>query len=313
LVALETFVTVTALNYAPQLLVMIRSLRRQMPDVEIWVLCVDDEIFDLLQRLRVGGVQPRNLRELENDELRKAREGRTLGEYCWTVTPFAPTIVFRNSDAEVVTYVDADLYFLKSPRPILEEFERSGAAALITPHAFDAFYDDSPVVGNYCVQFMPFKRDSSQQILRAWQDECIDWCFASPDSGRLGDQKYLDAWPGRYGDDVHVLAEGAWAQGPWNTSRFPHSEAVFFHMMGLRFLGRDRLSLGNYPLPRPTRQYVYGAYAREFGEVLRELESAGYEAQPQVSGPRLIEYAKMPLRWLKRSWEHNSSNHVMRF
>ena len=147
-------------------------------------------------------------REVESDELLAVKPDRTRAEYCWTLTPYTPKLVFdRAPDAQRVTYVDSDVFLLQSPRAIFEEFERSGKAVMITDHAYDAEYDHTAVVGQYCVQFMTFVRGSSEPVRRWWQDRCVEWCFATPQDGKLGDQKYLDDWPTRFGPLVHVLQQ----------------------------------------------------------------------------------------------------------
>ena len=53
-----------------------------------------------------------NLSEIETETLKKLKEERTKGEYCWTLTPFVPKFVFDSDNSvEQVTYLDADVWF----------------------------------------------------------------------------------------------------------------------------------------------------------------------------------------------------------
>ena len=181
------------------------------------------------------------------------------------MTPYTPKIVFdRAPDAQRVTYVDSDVFVLRSPHSIFEEFARSGKAVMITDHAYDAEYDHAAVVGQYCVQFMTFVRGRCEPVRQWWQDRCIEWCYATPQDGKLGDQKYLDDWPMRFGPLVHVLQQIDLLLAPWNARRFPYSRAVAWHFQGLRPPSRRRVLLhGPYSVPEIVHQMVYGPYLEE--------------------------------------------------
>ncbi len=206
----------------------------------------------------------------------RVKPGRTLVEYCWTLTPFTPRAVFeRAPDAMRVTYLDSDVYFLKSPRPIFEEFERSGKSVLITDHAYDPEYDQTLISGQFCVQFLTFVRNSGESVRLWWEDRCIEWCFARAEASKFGDQKYLDDWPERFEALVHVLQQQQLLLAPWNARRFPYSGAVAWHFHGLRLLGRGRVLIhSHYSVPEIVDQLVYEPYLRELS---RSLDIIGSE------------------------------------
>jgi hypothetical protein len=234
---------------------------------------MDAETKAFLDSLGHPTIRTIALQDIETPELLAVKPGRNRAEYCWTLTPFTPTIVFR-SDPTVrrVTYVDADVFLFQSPRPIFEEFERSGKAVLITDHAYDPEYDQSAVSGQYCVQFMTFVRDASEPVRKWWQDRCIEWCFDRIEDGKLGDQKYLDDWPRRFRDLVHVLQQLDLLLGPWNARRFPYSRAVAWHFHGLRLLAGGKVLLhGPYAVPEVVHQMVYGPYTEELARSIRTL------------------------------------------
>ena len=105
-----------------------------------------------------------------------------------------------------VTYLDADLWFRKSPAPIFKEFDKSGKDVLITDHAYSPEYDNSEKNGQYCVQFTTFTREGGETVRKWWEERCIEWCFARFENGKFGDQKYLDDWLERFPEQVHVLS-----------------------------------------------------------------------------------------------------------
>ncbi len=118
------------------------------------------------------------------------------------------------------------MWLVADPTPIFAELDASGAAVLITEHAYSPEFEQSLSYGIYCVQFMPFLRDGSADIRRWWQDRVIEWCYARAEDGKFGDQKYLDDWPERFGEAVHVLSQPQWTQAPWNATRFAAADAV---------------------------------------------------------------------------------------
>ena len=222
------------------------------------------------------------LSEFENNNLKRVKKQRSIGEYCWTLTPFSFKFVFDLiPDLERLTYVDADLYFLKNPRPIFEEFENSGKNVLITEHAFDAEYDQSFETGKYCVQFIIFKRFNTDYILKWWQEKCLEECSADQSNGLFGDQKYLDLWPNLFINDVHILEKKFFFLAPWNCFRFPYSEAIAFHFHNLRIISYDLVELGSYPIPKTVINNVYRPYLSILKDIVFSLERLNFKVTAQ--------------------------------
>jgi hypothetical protein len=258
---MEHYVTLFDSNFLPQGLALLESLERHAGDHRLWVLCLDDRTREVLDSSANPNLRTIPLAEVETPELLAVRPGRSRAEYCWTLTPFTPRFVFeRDPSARRVTYLDADLFLLKSPRPIFYEFEASGKSVLITEHAFDAEYDQSKTYGRFCVQFMTFVRGESDVVRRWWEDRCLDWCFARSEDGKFGDQKYLDDWPERFPTNVHVLSQEDAVLAPWNARRFPYCKAIAWHFHGLRIQdSRIRWYVG-YEIPRIIEIMVYRPY-----------------------------------------------------
>lgn len=270
---MEHYVTLFDSVFLPQGLSLLASLKRHSSPFTLWVLCMDDEAKIALDELGDSTIRTIRLADVETPELLAVKQGRDRAEYCWTMTPYTPKLVFdRDPSVKRVTYVDADIFLLSSPRPIFEEFERSGKAVLITDHAYDPEFDQAASSGQYCVQFMIFIRDASEDVRQWWQDRCIEWCFNRMEDGKCGDQKYLDDWPTRFGESVHVLAQLDLLLAPWNARRFPYSRAVAWHFHGLRLLDRQRVLLhGPYPVPRVAHEAVYMPYLEELTRSQKRL------------------------------------------
>jgi hypothetical protein len=294
----EHFVTLFNSLFLPQGLALHMSMERHVREYVLWILCVDDETYEVLGRLDLPNVRRLKLSDLETPELLDVKPGRTIGEYCWTLTPFAPRFVFEaDPTVERVTYIDADLWFRKHPKPIFNEFDASGKQVLITDHAYAPEYDQSATSGQFCVQFMTFTRDGGDTVRKWWEERCIEWCFARFEDGKFGDQKYLDDWPERFGDVVHVLRDKELALAPWNASRFPYGNAVFYHFHGLRLITENKIEIGNYFLPNALRRDVYQAYYEDMRKSLEQLQRVGVKLVPQAKS---VSFARRYYRKLQR-------------
>jgi len=259
----ENYVTLFDAFFLPQGLCLYYSLVKNAGDFVLWVLCIDQDCFDILQRLNLPRLRLLHLGSLETPELLAVKPNRSRAEYCWTLTPFAPRFVFEADQSVArVTYLDADMFFFKSPRLIFKEFEQSGKQVLITDHAYASDNDQSSTSGQYCVQLLVFNRASLNTVSKWWQVQCIDWCKISFEDGKFGDQKYLESFERLFPDDVHVLTNLDILLAPWNASRFPYSRCVAFHFHQLRLTGpvTPVEFVTGYRIPKPTLKNIYLPY-----------------------------------------------------
>jgi len=284
---MEHYVTLFDSLFLPQGLALHMSMERHVGEYTLWILCVDDEAHEVLTKLSLHNVRLLKLSQLETKELLEVKPGRTKGEYCWTLTRFAPRFVFETEPSiNRVTYLDADLWFRKSPAPIFKEFADSRKCVLITDHAYAPDNDESATSGQYCVQFMVFTRDGGELVRKWWEDRCIEWCFDRFEDNKFGDPKYLDDWPERFNDYVHVLANKEFALAPWNATRYPYGHAVFWHFQSLRIEsgkgGSFVAHFGTYILPRLTIKHIYLIYVDDLRKSIETLTAHGGEVRPQI-------------------------------
>lgn len=274
---MEHFVTLFDNFFLPQGLALHMSMERHINKFTLWILCVDKKTFDILSALKLNNVKLLQLEKFENENLLAVKANRSKGEYCWTLTPFAPKFVFESaSEVDRVTYLDADLWFRKQPQELFDELNKSGKHVLITDHAYAPEYDQSKTSGQYCVQFMTFTKQKGEIVRKWWEERCIEWCFNRYEDGKFGDQMYLDDWPLRFKDSVHVLRNKELSLAPWNATRFPYGNAVFFHFHGLRLINTKKFYVGQYHLPKQLINNVYLPYLGDIKEALKLLESNSF-------------------------------------
>ncbi len=275
---MEHYVTLFDSFFLPQGLALHRSMQRYAGSHTLWILCVDEEVFEVLVRLQLPNVQLMQLGKLETPELLSVKPYRSRGEYCWTLTPFAPRFVMDSMPSvNRVTYLDADLFFFDSPQLLLRELEGSGKSVLITEHAYAPEYDQTRLAGRFCVQFMTFKNnDAGVKVMRWWQEKCIEWCFNRYEEKRFGDQKYLDVWPELFESEVHILEQTRKTLAPWNVRMFEVAgggsvSPVFYHFQELRIIAPDRVMLYTGYRIGGCGMALYDVYMKELSKVIERI------------------------------------------
>lgn len=296
----EHYVTLFDNNFLPLGLCLHASLMRHGGTFVLWVVCMDEAAERNLRALDLPHVRLIPLAEAETSELQATKQTRSRGEYCWTVTPFAPDFVFaRDPAAARVTYLDADLFFFASPAALFAELDSAHKDVLITEHAFAPEYESSDLNGRFCVQFVTFRRTpQAAEVLRWWQARCIEWCYNRHEDGKFGDQKYLDRWPVLFGNAVHILQDKTQALAPWNAEMqlalcSRDFTPAFYHFHGLRVIASDRVKLFGGHKIGATAMRLYRPYVEEMHRALQTLRSRN------IPVPVIPEPAE-PLQWARR-------------
>lgn len=296
---MRTYCTYFDSRYLARGLALYESLDAQERAFTLWVLALDDPTSAILEKLALPHLRTIALRELEetNRELLETKSSRTLVEYYFTLTPFLPLEVMRrDSEVDMVTYVDADIYFFASPNPIYAEV--GSAAVGITEHRFSAGQEDRIRFGRFNVGWLMFRNDAEgRRCLHDWRARCLEWCFDRLEGERYADQKYLDRWPEHF-DRVAIIHHPGANVAPWNvagrtvtcisgTPEIDGQRLVFFHFHQLRrwtsFLWQLGLQSYGVPRNRALVECVYRPYVRALKR---------WEARLQAMGLRPIRSAR---------------------
>ena len=280
-------------NYLSRGLALYRSLQEHCPEFRLWVLCMDEATYHYLTRLGLPGLEPIALKDFEAGDapLLAAKQNRSRVEYYFTCTPSLPLYVLNHRPAvDLVTYLDADLYFFACPEPLFDELG-SGSIAIIG-HRFPPRLRSLEEWGLYNVGWLSFRRDDhALACLTWWRGKCIEWCHDRIEDGRFADQKYLDDWPSRFRHVVVLEQRGA-NLAPWNlagcrlhstdrkTVMADGDPLIFFHFHGLKRIAPwlydpDWATFGVTPSTVLRRQ-IYLPYLRALCDASRLF--------PQLSG-----------------------------
>jgi len=288
---MRCFCTYFDRNYLPHGLALYRSLRGHCPEFGLWVLCMDDETYGALGRLDLPGVHPIALEDFErgDEQLLNAKHNRSRVEYYFTCTPSLPLYIFNTRpEVDMVTYLDADLFFFADPRPLFEEMG-AGSVAIIG-HRFPPRLRSREQFGIYNVGWLSFRRDEEAfACLRWWRERCIEWCYDRVEDGRFADQKYLDQWPVRFRNVVVLEYKGA-NVAPWNLANYrlrlrkdgavmvDEQPLIFFHFQGLKKVNRWMYNphWRGYGInsSKVLRRRIYAPYLKALFHVRHELSAA---------------------------------------
>ena len=310
-------------RYLARGVAMIRSLRLVAPDAQVWVLCLSEEAGDALQSLAEPGVRLISLGEIEAGDgaLAKAKaDGRSLIEYYFTLTPSLVRYVMAHSGADIVTYLDGDLYFFSDVAPIYQEM--GDASVLIIPHNFAPAMRHKEIYGRYNVGWLSFRADGNgRACLEWWRERTNEWCRDTPEDGRFCEQLYLDYFAEQFAG-VHVLAHPGANLAPWNVGNVAlslrdgrvlvnNNPLIFFHFHGIKRVGarhfftvhRDYAA----PMTALMREHIYRPYFRELTAIERgtgSLLPAAVTVLRHAALPdqvRLLSWLYLKLRLL-RDW-----------
>ena len=283
-------------NYLLKALSLIASLNRHLSQpFTLYAVCLDELTRTVLERLALPNVVTIPLHQVEeNDaELLAAKKTRSCVEYYWTLTPSIMLWVLdRHPEIELITYLDADLYFYADSEPIFQELGDN--STLIHGHRFPEYMKHLEIYGKYNVGLLCFRRDQAGlEVLRWWRERCNEWCYCTIDNGRYGDQLYLDDWTERF-RKVHVLEHIGAGVAPWNHIQYrfraepdgkvclDDREVIFYHFHSLDFV-RPGLVIPAKFLLYPLREDIITNCVVPYLEELRRSMQKVLEILPGFS------------------------------
>lgn len=313
------FCTLFETNYMSRGVALYNSLLSHCEDFKLYIFAFNDQSYELLTKLNLEHAIIISLQEFENKDLLSVKADRSVGEYCWTCTSSTIKYCIEKYNLDHCTYLDADLFFFSSPKALIEEVQND--SILITEHRYTPKYDQSEVSGKYCVQFMYFKKDElGMKCLNWWVDACIDWCYAIPEDGKFGDQKYLDDWTTRF-KGVHELKHLGGGIAPWNVQQYDFKvengklrgkekrsnqefDAVFFHFHDVKVYDNGSVDFGNYTLSKAAIEHIYKPYLRALKEAKEMIQNVDQSIDPHGTRP-VDRTIKSKLKGVKRRLEKN--------
>ena len=216
--------------------------------------------------------------ERENPDVLAIKDTRSLRDYYFTLSGCLSAWMLRQAKRqEVLTYVDADLYFYASPAPLFAAMENASVG--LVGHRHHWWTKRLEKFGRFNVGWVSFRSDPIGWLAANWwRERCIDWCYGIADGDRFADQKYLDHMFAKFPKVIEIAHPGA-NIGPWNVSRHKISRdagesfvvdggfpLIFVHYSGVSKAGRGFYQCSNVsylgPFPRLVRKGLYAPLSR---------------------------------------------------
>lgn len=273
------FCTLFDSNYMSRGLAMYHSLLRNCENVQLYIVCLDQKLYNSLQQLHLEKVVLIQLQTVEEKypELSIAKNNRTYVEYIFTLSPLMALYVFQvYEEVNLLTTLDADIYFFSDPSVLIDE----SYSISITSHNFKKNFHKYIVYGKYNVSFQTFKRDAvGLYCLKKWKIECIDLCYDIFQDDKFADQKYLDIWIAEHANLHEYDARSGVA--PWNiidshvrvegdNIYVNRQKLIYYHFHGMRNITESVYSIGltDYRVGHRKNivKYIYLPYIQELSK-----------------------------------------------
>jgi hypothetical protein len=277
---------------------MIESLREHGDFSVVYILALDNATRTYLEEHPLDNIQLLSIEDIEHfsPELVAVKPRRTRMEYYFTTTPQLFRYIFNieQKPNQVVTYLDADLFFYSRPSAILDALGNNSVG--ITEHRYAHKLESKlSQYGRFNAGFLCIKNDENGvKVLDWWAERALEWCTDVPTEGKYANQGYLNSFPNFEG--VEVLQNSGLNLAPWNTRRHHISEGnnsvpqadgdtlVFFHFHGVRKVSKwyvtSQLIYGS-PLSKLLKNEVYEPYISKLQTVEDQLKLNGAPA-PEI-------------------------------
>ncbi len=312
-------------NYLLKGLALHASLLRHDPTAKLDVLCMDPYTQNILDTLHLKGVTTIALSDFEDSALKKAKSNRSLVEYFWTCTPSLPRYVLaHHKDIDVVSYLDADLYFYSSPGAIIQEMGDKSIYMVEHRYPQDQKYRDN-ISGRFNVAVQFWKNDKEgRACINWWRERCNEWCYLKEEPGRFGDQLYLNQWPKKY-QSISISQNLGVNAAPWNIAQYQvtknqgevyinRDKLVVYHFHQLEYWNPSNYDYAHgYQFDKHTVKYIYQPYIQELNKQLKLVQTIDptFKLDPPQRKLSAILRSKIskhlgPLYWHVRGlWQKN--------
>lgn len=271
-------------NYLDKGLALYRSLTRTCRPFTLWILCLDEETHRIFSDMQLPYMHPIPINTFEEMEpgLFRTKGTRSTIEYYFTCTPVLARHLLQNHpDIDILTYLDADLYFFQSIGPAYEEMRHG--SVLIVGHRFPRNLKHLERYGVYNVGLLSFRNDKTgMACVKWWENQCLEWCYDREEGGKYADQKYLDDWQERFTRVVSLKNTGI-GLAPWNIADYSGQPVIMYHFAGLKEVIPGLWESGVYHyncrLTKKCSDTIYAPYVKELDSCKEELEKYGWKKE----------------------------------
>ncbi len=280
------FTTVVSSHYLYKFLVMYKSLKHHCSDFTLFIMCVEDEVYKILEDMKLLDVILLKPKNIEIKELKSAKMNRIYLEYCWLLKSVTLNYVMENfKDADFYAHLDADLCFFGDPQAIFNE-KKDTSLFLVDHNNSAKFLHTYESSGRFNTGFVGCKNDTTaRRAIKWWQERCFESCSSSPDieKGIFGDQRYVEKWQTLFGN-THIIQNKGVNVAVWNIENYKVSlvdkdvfvddnKLIFYHFSGFCILSETEFSLTYfYPIENEPLNFIYLPYILLLNKAIKTVK-----------------------------------------
>lgn len=272
-----------------KLIPMYVSLENYCSDFKLFILCMDDSVYNILNKIAFKNIILVQLKDIEenNHDLEIAKSNRIFHEYCWTLKPIFLYYIFNKYDnAKYYAHVDADLFFYSDLDYIFNE-NPEASIFLIDHRNSEEFKHYYELSGVYNTGFVGFKNNNeAKDAVKLWADRCLKKCTVEYDivNKTFGDQRYVEDWPNIF-KNVHIVKAIGANAALWNIKNYKVSKKnnvvylddsplLFYHFSGVMLLGAREFDLCPYYHIEDENliNYIYDPYVRWLSKSIENIK-----------------------------------------
>lgn len=286
-------------KYVLRALSLYESSQNFLQDSQFWFLCLDQESYDLINRLNLKNSHLKKVDDIGDEELLKTRLSRSVGEFAFTAKSSFVFYIFESGELkpnDMMIWVDADILFYSGTQNFVDQLQNTCSIG-ISPHRFSK--EKEKQVGRYNAGMIFFKNDEhAKKCLQEWKKQCIKSCFVKPEEGMNGDQTYLDYWHQKYTGVCDITHKGV-NLGTWNINKYKitkdkngnffvdNEPLICYHFHGLNFYIDKNDKIRPYPI-NVYHDEIYKIYTESLQKAYKKILSVDpnwkyeFAAKPDV-------------------------------
>jgi len=211
--------TLSDKNYLLQGIALYFSLLKFSKDTfELHYLCLDEESYKILTYNNFPNLKPVLIDDVlkEKEDLRKHKErcqpelgGGNNNEFCWSLASYFSDYLL-NKGLDSILYIDSDIAFYRDIQLVYDEIGDKSIGIIRHRHLVEESVD-----GLFNVGIVYFKGDETgKKCLHWWKDAVMHKRY--PEMATCGDQKYLEGFFGRFGEEnIQIIDKEIGHGAPW--------------------------------------------------------------------------------------------------
>ncbi|WP_265593787.1 glycosyltransferase family 4 protein [Verrucomicrobium sp. BvORR034] len=284
--------TIVSSNYLARAFVLVDSLKAHHPDVDFWMLLIDDHALGPLAQEAVDrrGIHLLRVHEIQlaATEVANFRFIYDLTEVATAYKPWTMETVTRLSGRHVF-YIDPDIEFFQPLTSLVDAVEAH--ELVLTPHVLHPMQregcqpSEADIMGSgiYNLGFLGMNRAAASKVTGWWCERLLRECYSAPEEQRFTDQRWIDFAPCFF--DCHISKDETFNVAYWNVDQrqvtlengtyfVNNRQLSFFHYSGLdekvphlltrHHQGRPRVLLSEHEaLTELTRSYIRAVHLAE--------------------------------------------------